>query len=61
MPPRASEFAVRDRLQADLFLFAHDALDFVVFDAGQFAGGNLAVRSLCARLLEGGGRSRLPT
>jgi hypothetical protein len=55
MPPRASEFAVGDRLQADLFLFADVALDFAAFDGGQFVGGNLAARSPCTRLLEGGG------
>ena len=38
MPPRAAEFAVGDRLQADLFLLLDDVLDLAVFDRLQLGG-----------------------
>ena len=52
MPPGAAEFAVGDRLQADLFLLLDDALDLAVFDRLQRGGVDLALGALLARLLQ---------
>ena len=35
MPPRPPEFAIGDRVEADLFLLGDDLADFVVFDGGE--------------------------
>src|SRR6185503_5325977 len=50
----AAEFAVGDRLQADLFLLPDGAFDLAVLDRPQRAGVDLALRELRARLLERG-------
>jgi len=47
-------------LQADLLLFADDALDFAVFERHQIPGGNLAARAPCPRRFEGGGAEQAP-
>ena len=52
MPPGAAEFAVGDRLQADLFLFLDDALDLAVFDRFQRGGVDFALGELRARLFQ---------
>src|SRR5579864_5534525 len=52
MPPGAAEFAVGDRLQADLFLLLDDALDLAVFDRSQFDCGDVALDALLARPLQ---------
>ncbi len=52
MPPGAAEFAVGDRLQADLFLLLDDALDLAVLDLLQLRGRDLALGLLRARLMD---------
>src|ERR1700688_395478 len=54
MPPRAAEFAVGDRLQANFFLFLDDALDLTVLDRLEVGRTDFALSALLARLLERG-------
>ena len=54
MPPGAAEFAVGDRLQADLFLLLDDALDLAVLDRLQRGSVDFAFGALLARLLQRG-------
>ena len=54
MPPRAAEFAVGDRLQADFFLALDDADNLAVLDRFQRGGVDLAFGAPLARLLERG-------
>ena len=61
LPPGAAEFAVGDRLQADLFLLLDDALDLAVLDRLQRGGVDLALRALARASFSAAGRSRLPT
>ena len=55
MPPGPPEFAVGDRLEADLLLLGDDLADFFVFDGGEAIGGNGAGMMLGAGFLEAGG------
>ena len=61
VPPRAAELAVGDGLQADVLLLLDDALDLAVLDRFQRVGRDLALGALGPRLMDGFGRSRLPT
>ena len=54
MPPGPPEFAVGDRLEADLLLLGDDLADFFVFDGGEAIGGNGACLMLGAGFLEAG-------
>src|SRR5512135_1694431 len=55
MPPGAAEFAVGDRLQANLFLLLDDAANLAVLDFFQLLRRDLALGALFARLFQGGG------
>jgi hypothetical protein len=55
MPPRATEFAIGNGLQADLFLFLDGTLDLSVLDFLQLRGSNFAGDTVFARFLECGG------
>ena len=62
MPPGTAEFAVSNRLQADLLLLLDNALDFAVLDLLQLRRRDFAFRALLrvpssARL----GANKLPT
>src|SRR6267378_689130 len=52
MPPRAAEFAVGRKLQADRRLLVHDLFDFHVLDLAQIGGRNLALLQFGTRLLD---------
>jgi len=52
VPPRAAEFAVGDRPEADVFLLADDAFDLAVFDRRQIGRRHLAPGALRARLAQ---------
>ncbi len=52
MPPGTAEFAVGDRLQADLFLFLDDLLDLAVLDRLEGGGVDLAFGALLARFFQ---------
>ena len=54
MPPGAAEFAVGDRLQADVFLAFDDAHDLAVLDRFQRGGVDLASGVFFARLFQRG-------
>ena len=54
MPPRAAEFAVADRLQADRFLLVDDVLDLAVLDGLERVGGDFALGEALARCLQRG-------
>ncbi len=55
MPPRAAEFAVADRLQAERFLLGNDALDLPVFNIAERGRGDLALGETLARRFQGSG------
>ena len=61
MPPGAAELAVSGELQADLLLLPDDLPDLLVLDRLELRRGDFALFALCARVLDGRGRSRLPT
>src|SRR6202035_6090135 len=52
MPPRAAEFAVGRKLQAERRLPVHDLLDLLVLDLAQVVGGNLSLLQSGPRLLD---------
>src|SRR5262245_43201190 len=52
MPPRAAEFAVRDRLQARLLLFLDHARDLAILDRLQLRGADLTLRGARPRFLQ---------
>ena len=54
MPPGAAEFAVGDRLQADVFLLLDDAFDLAILDRFQRSGIDLAFGAPLARLFQRG-------
>ena len=51
MPPRATEFAVGDCLQPNLFLLLDDAFDLAVFDLRQLLRRDLALGPLRTRVM----------
>src|SRR5215470_1166701 len=55
MPPRAAQFTVGDRLQADFFLLSDNTFDFAVFESGQLGSAELSPAPTRARLFECGG------
>ncbi len=54
VPERAAEFAVGDRLEADLFLFPDGLFDLAILDRLEFSRIDLAALALGARLLQRG-------
>ena len=52
MPPRTAEFAVGDRLEADVFLLLDQLDDLGVFDFLELRRGDLALGALGAGLMQ---------
>ena len=61
MPPRAAEFAVGHKLQADVLLLPDQLLDFLVLDRLQLRRRDFALLAFRARLFQGPLRRKLPT